>query len=241
MKNSTKKITTIAATAIICVSTLAGATIGAGAKAVQATKAPTTSVSQAQSSKVYKINLKGNPTTAYDWSYEVSSPDVVRLVSKDYKSDPHNDGAMGVGGVYTYKFAGVKEGDVKVTFKYSSFDGYTVKKKTVTLHVDSKKNVTESKTTNISGKAYNYYGHGLTKKGYDWDYRINKKGIVDIKVQYTPNKANPWKATGTYKFTFTGKHAGNVRVNVMYMKSDNVKITETLNLHVDNNGNVTRV
>ncbi|MGN1126934.1 MAG: protease inhibitor I42 family protein, partial [Ruminococcus sp.] len=149
MKKSTKKVTTIAATAIICVSTLAGATIGAGAKAVQATKAPTTSVSQAQSSKFYKINLKGNPTTGFDWSYEVSSPDVIRLVSKDYKSDPHNDGAMGVGGVYTYKFAGVKAGDVKVTFKYS-FEGYTVKKKTVTLHVDSKKNVTEVKNTNTN-------------------------------------------------------------------------------------------
>ena len=240
MKNSTKKITTIAATAIICVSTIAGATIGAGAKAVQATKAPTSSVSQAQSSKVYKINLKGNPTTAYDWSYEVSSPDVVKLVSKDYKSDLHNDGAMGVGGIYTYKFAGVKAGDVKVTFKYSA-QGYTVKKKTVKLHVDSKKNVTESKATNTHGKAYNYYGHGLTKKGYDWDYRINKTGIVDIKVKYTPNKTNPWKAPGTYKFTFTGKHAGDVKVSVMYMKSDKVKVTETLNLHVDKNGNVTRV
>lgn len=238
MKNSTKKITTIVATAIICVSTLAGATVGAGAKAVQNINAPTTSVSQKQSSKVYKIDLKGNPATSYDWSYEVNTPDVVKSISKEYKSDPHYDGVMGVGGFYRYKFVGVKEGDVKITFKYSA-EGYTVNKKTVTLHVDSKLNITESKKQN--GKPFNYYGHGFTKKGYDWDYRINKTGIVDIKVQYTPNKLNPWKAPGTYKFTFTGKHAGDVKVNVMYMKSDKVQVTETLNLHVDKNGNVTRV
>ena len=65
------------------------------------------------------VELEGNPTTGYEWTYELSNPAVIREVSYEYIGYQENDEVVGVGGVFVFSFAGLAEGETEITFKYS--------------------------------------------------------------------------------------------------------------------------
>ena len=65
------------------------------------------------------ISLEGNITTGYSWhAAEVTGHAVKQLGKASYATRPHRPGLVGVGGMFTFKFAAVKPGKVTVKLIY---------------------------------------------------------------------------------------------------------------------------
>lgn len=96
-----------------------------------------------------EIDLKGNPTTGYEWTCDVSNKKVVVITKDKYVEDSHKKGMVGVGGTYKFYFEGLKKGRATITFKYArSFDTETRYDALYKVKVDKNKNIT---ITNTSG------------------------------------------------------------------------------------------
>lgn len=94
------------------------------------------------------IELEGNPTTGYEWTYELSNPSIIREVSYEYIGYQEGEEVVGVGGVFIFSFAGFTEGETEITFKYSrSWEEDVPPKETVIYLavVDSNNNLTLTK------------------------------------------------------------------------------------------------
>jgi len=65
----------------------------------------------------FSVALKSNPTTGYAWEPEFNS-EFVELINKNYTSDSHEEGMVGVGGTETFDFLAKKAGDVEISFSY---------------------------------------------------------------------------------------------------------------------------
>lgn len=71
-----------------------------------------------QGEKTLTLEREANPTTGYEWSYEISDPEVVELVSQEYEADGKNEETVGSGGMEVFVFEGVKEGTATITLSY---------------------------------------------------------------------------------------------------------------------------
>ena len=95
--------------------------------------------------KVFQIQLEGNPTTGYEWDYSMDKEGIVKEDSADYVQDSADEDIEGAGGTYIFKFSGVKEGDVTLTFTYAQPWEDVEPEQTVIyeLHVDGSGNITQ--------------------------------------------------------------------------------------------------
>lgn len=66
----------------------------------------------------FTLRLRGNPTTGYQWLYEVEDPSVLTVVDEGYAQDDVDGQATGVGGTYRFSLKGLKDGHTTVTFVY---------------------------------------------------------------------------------------------------------------------------
>ena len=79
------------------------------------------------------VELEGNPTTGFSWEVEIANPDIVKEVASDYISDQQDEDVVGVGGVFSFTFKGITEGETELTFVYrQSWDEETPPAETVT-------------------------------------------------------------------------------------------------------------
>lgn len=98
---------------------------------------------EVSSGKIVSLKLSGNPTTGYCWDYSIDTEGIIKEESKDYISDAKGLKIEGAGGIYIWKFSGLKEGSTKVTFRYGRpWEKETLKTKTYLFKVDSNLNVT---------------------------------------------------------------------------------------------------
>lgn len=83
-----------------------------------------------------EIDLKGNPTTGYEWKCTVDNTNIAKMVSNNYVQDKNEEDLVGVGGTYKFIFEGVSDGFTTIACNYSrSFEteeplyslAYTVK------------------------------------------------------------------------------------------------------------------
>jgi inhibitor of cysteine peptidase len=72
------------------------------------------------------IELAGNPTTGYSWTYTMDREGIVREISAEYRraSDSGDaaetpEGSVGRGGVFVFGFEGLKPGTVALRFTYA--------------------------------------------------------------------------------------------------------------------------
>lgn len=65
------------------------------------------------------VNLKGNPTTGYEWTAQISNPEVLNQKSDEYTPDEHEEDMVGTGGTYEFVFTGLKEGATDIIFRYA--------------------------------------------------------------------------------------------------------------------------
>lgn len=91
--------------------------------------------------KTVEINIEGNPTTGYEWEYEINADGIIKEESSQY--NPKDPGLCGSGGTYTWKFSALKEGTTEINFKYRrSWEKEAVKTKTYICVVDKDLNIT---------------------------------------------------------------------------------------------------
>jgi predicted secreted protein len=93
------------------------------------------------------VELKENPTTGYEWKYEMSAEGVLTPGRDAYTADTATGGEalMGAGGVHLWTFAAKAAGDVTLTYSYArSWEKDVAPDATVTFacHVDDAMNVT---------------------------------------------------------------------------------------------------
>lgn len=70
---------------------------------------------------VVTVRLPANATTGYEWTYEISNPERLKVVSAEYIPDENKEQMVGVGGTYVASFEGTFEsaGFVSVKFTYA--------------------------------------------------------------------------------------------------------------------------
>ena len=132
MKNTTKRFTTLAATALIAVSTLGAAAVTASAKSV-AVQPSTTQygvVQQVKNAKAFKYNAYGKTSYGYDYTYKATNNNIDVKVNYDFKTNK-----------YEFNVLGKKAGNVRVTLIWNVNDKRT-NSATFNLKVDNKGNVT---------------------------------------------------------------------------------------------------
>ena len=94
-----------------------------------------------------------NPTTGFNWKYELSGNCIV-LTNSKYVPDNNDRKLSGVGGLQYYDFTAVHQGTAKVTFTYiRDFEPDGYKRVFVAeISVDENNNIT---VTDFSEKAFN--------------------------------------------------------------------------------------
>ena len=234
MKNTTKRFTTLAATALIAVSTLGAAAVTASAKSVDVQPSTTQYgvVQQVKNARAFKYNAYGKTSYGYDYTYKATNNNIDVKVNYDFKTNK-----------YEFNVLGKKAGNVQVTLIWNVNDKRT-NSATFNLKVDKKGNVTAlgkvtPSNTNTAvknqlfnnAKAFKYYAKGKTTYGYNYDYKVTNN-IVDVKVNYD-FKANK------YEFNVLGKKSGNTQLTLIWNVNNKKTNSATFNLRVDNKGNVT--
>ena len=234
MKNTTKRFTTLAATALIAVSTLGAAAVTASAKSVDVQPSTTQYgvVKQVKNARAFKYYAYGKTSYGYDYTYKATNNNIDVKVNYDFKTNK-----------YEFNVLGKKAGNVQVTLIWNVNDKRT-NSATFNLKVDNKGNVnalgkvTPSNTNTAvknqlfnNAKAFKYYAKGKTTYGYNYDYKVTNN-IVDVKVNYD-FKANK------YEFNVLGKKSGNTQLTLIWNVNNKKTNSATFNLRVDNKGNVT--
>jgi len=96
-----------------------GSKIPQAAKVFSKEGLATTPTQPKSGEKTVEISLEGNPTTGCSWEYSVKTDGIIKEDSNVYKPDNVDPNICGSGGIYTWKFSGLKEGSTEITFKYS--------------------------------------------------------------------------------------------------------------------------
>jgi len=90
-----------------------------------------------------EISLDGNPTTGYEWSYQIADMSILSCLSDQYTADNQDTNTVGTGGIYKFIFEGQKEGTTTILFKYGrSWEDEPIEVKKYVIKVDSDKRVT---------------------------------------------------------------------------------------------------
>lgn len=71
---------------------------------------------------LFKVILKGNPSTGYSWYYTIDNDEM--LESRAVNETPDKENVPGSGSTFTWNFKALKTGQVKLVYKYyRSFEG----------------------------------------------------------------------------------------------------------------------
>lgn len=64
------------------------------------------------------IELSSNPSTGYNWTYNISNKDIISI-EEDYDDSICEEKIVGCGGYNIYKIKALKKGETTITFTYS--------------------------------------------------------------------------------------------------------------------------
>ena len=79
---------------------------------------------------VINLSLRENPSTGFEWSYEITPEGIVELEDEYYSSNQKNSDIqmVGVGGIHYWKFRTIGVGDVTITFSSRRYGDIKVDK-----------------------------------------------------------------------------------------------------------------
>ncbi|MDR2095986.1 MAG: protease inhibitor I42 family protein [Treponema sp.] len=66
-----------------------------------------------------RIELEGNPTMGYSWTYTAGTAGIVKEISADYVKNETTPGIVGSGGVFVFVFAALAPGETELRFVYT--------------------------------------------------------------------------------------------------------------------------
>jgi inhibitor of cysteine peptidase len=93
------------------------------------------------------IELEGNPSTGYSWTYTADPEGIVREVSNEYRRDTAK-GAVGTGGQFVFVFEALSRGETELRFIYArpwEKDAPPAESVSYTLRVNGAKKITLSR------------------------------------------------------------------------------------------------
>jgi predicted secreted protein len=64
------------------------------------------------------LELEGNPTTGYSWTYVLEGEGALRELSAEYRRAEDSGGRVGGGGIFIFVFESVRPGRVELVFSY---------------------------------------------------------------------------------------------------------------------------
>lgn len=91
---------------------------------------------------VYKIELDSNPSTGYDWHYEMTN-NIINL-EKEYDDSNCKEGILGCGGKTIYTLTPLKKGKTTIEFKYCRQYHEPCIKAIYEINIDKELNITET-------------------------------------------------------------------------------------------------
>ncbi|MHC6202452.1 protease inhibitor I42 family protein [Breznakiellaceae bacterium SP9] len=77
---------------------------------------------QSEGARVAAVELAGNPTTGYSWTYTMENPGIIAELSHEYRSNQAAEAApqrLGAGGIFSFVFEGLREGQTELRFVYA--------------------------------------------------------------------------------------------------------------------------
>jgi predicted secreted protein len=80
---------------------------------------PASQASQNAGPQTFTVELAGNPTTGYSWTWTASPEGAVREISSDYRRDSGAEGRVGAGGTFVFTFEKLLPGAVTLSFAYA--------------------------------------------------------------------------------------------------------------------------
>ncbi len=95
-----------------------------------------------KSKTVYKIELDSNPSTGFDWHYEITNQIVD--IERDYDDSNCKEGILGCGGKTIYTLTPLKKGKTTIEFKYCRQYQEPCIKATYEINIDKNLNITET-------------------------------------------------------------------------------------------------
>jgi len=88
------------------------------------------------------VEIKGNPTTGYAWSFAIDNVNVVEDVVSEYQMDKSEYEMVGAGGVYTFTFQAKQEGTAHIVLSYArSWEISAISTVAFDVTVDSNANI----------------------------------------------------------------------------------------------------
>ncbi|MDR1904645.1 MAG: protease inhibitor I42 family protein [Treponema sp.] len=95
-----------------------------------------------------RIELEGNPTTGYSWTYTAGTEGIVRELSVEYIKKETAAGAVGSGGIFVFVFEALAPGETELRFVYKrpweNVDG-PVQEAVYLVKVDANKRISAEK------------------------------------------------------------------------------------------------
>jgi predicted secreted protein len=107
------------------------------------TVASLSAMGRKDSSRSVTIELPGNPTTGYSWTWSTEQEGIVREISAEYVRDGEKS-FPGRGGVFVFVFEGLREGSAELVFSYArpwEKDAESAQSVRYSLTVDSKNRI----------------------------------------------------------------------------------------------------
>lgn len=68
--------------------------------------------------EIFTINLPSNPSTGYTNIISRIDPSFIKEIKKEFKPKQTKRGIVGAGGIDTFTFKAIKEGETKIMFEY---------------------------------------------------------------------------------------------------------------------------
>lgn len=192
-----------------------------------------------------RVQLKGNPTTGYEWQYEIKDTSIAKVINGNYVFDDKTGQLDGAGGTYTWSFIGLKKGTTEVTFKYlRPWESEVLKTVTYVINVDSDLNVTVTEKKDVQSVMGSISLHGNMTTGYEWQYNVKDANIADVvdeKID-ADDKTGELDGSGeTHAWKIKGLKEGETEITFNYLRpwEEEVEQSITYTIKVDSGLNVT--
>lgn len=182
----------------------------------------------AKANKEEVVQLYSNPSTGYAWRYSADKEGMVEETEHSYDPAATFTGIkiVGAGGQENWKFKGLQEGYVTLTFKYErAWNNEESENQTraFTYYVDSNlaMNLVATVSKDASGKGVVISLPSNPSTGYRWVYSANEDGVLkEVSSEFASTSTEGvLGAGGIQEWRFEAVQEGEVTLQFAYERS----------------------
>lgn len=185
-----------------------------------------TGVAKADDASSNTITLLENPTTGYQWQYELSDDQTLTVTDLGYEELAHEDGLVGAGGVHRWSISAIGDGEaaIRFTLRQPWENGEVADTLLYTYLADGNGGVTLVATEGLAEQ--HMPGYAVIRllenqtTGYQWRYKTDAEGILLPTEDYydTTSGDDTVGAGGIHTWIFKGEQSGTVTLTFEYVR-----------------------